>query len=146
EDVVRADGVHGLEHSLVTAVEFTSGAEDGVRDALSSLLRVFQREAHQLREWDAAHRPGELAQQVLFRAATLGETSLVERARGRLGALAEPYLVVHWRTHRESPALVRILSGHQAGVSSVAVSPDGRHVVSGSDDATVSVWDLQTGQ
>jgi WD40 repeat protein len=28
----------------------------------------------------------------------------------------------------------------------VAVSPDGRHVVSGSEDHTVAVWDLQTGE
>ena len=27
----------------------------------------------------------------------------------------------------------------------MAVSPDGRRVVSGSDDRTVAVWDLETG-
>jgi WD40 repeat protein len=31
-------------------------------------------------------------------------------------------------------------------VKSVAVSPDGRTAVSGSDDRTVAVWDFQTGQ
>ena len=30
-------------------------------------------------------------------------------------------------------------------VNSVAVSPDGRRIVSGSDDSTVAVWDLETG-
>ena len=37
------------------------------------------------------------------------------------------------------------LTGHQGGVNSVAVSPDGRRIVSGSDDNTVAVWDLETG-
>ena len=30
-------------------------------------------------------------------------------------------------------------------MSSVAVSPDGRRIVSGSYDQTVAVWDLETG-
>ena len=29
---------------------------------------------------------------------------------------------------------------------SVAYSPDGKHIVSGSDDRTVKVWDAQTGK
>ena len=31
-------------------------------------------------------------------------------------------------------------------MNAVAVSPDGRHVVTGSDDHTVAVWDLDTGE
>ena len=31
-------------------------------------------------------------------------------------------------------------------VRSVAYSPDGKHIVSGSDDKTVKVWDSQTGK
>ncbi len=38
------------------------------------------------------------------------------------------------------------LTGHQGGVTSVALSGDGRHIVSGSGDRTVAVWDLQTGE
>jgi WD40 repeat protein len=36
--------------------------------------------------------------------------------------------------------------GHTGFVDSVAYSPDGSHVVSGSDDDTIRVWDLSTGQ
>jgi WD40 repeat protein len=43
-------------------------------------------------------------------------------------------------------ACVRVLRGHSAGVSSVCVTPDPRHlVVSGSADSTLRVWDLASG-
>jgi len=38
------------------------------------------------------------------------------------------------------------LTGHSNWVTSVAYSPDGKHIVSGSDDRTVKVWDAQTGK
>ncbi|KAJ3243982.1 hypothetical protein HDU77_010117 [Chytriomyces hyalinus] len=38
------------------------------------------------------------------------------------------------------------LSGHSSDVYSVAISPDGKSIVSGSCDETVKVWDMQTGE
>lgn len=38
------------------------------------------------------------------------------------------------------------LTGHTRPVCSVAFSPDGKRLVSGSDDKTVKVWDIVTGQ
>ena len=43
-------------------------------------------------------------------------------------------------------SLVRTLQGHTHLVSAVAITPDGRRAVSGSDDSTLRVWDLETGQ
>ena len=45
----------------------------------------------------------------------------------------------------QTGARLHELTGHHHVVYSVAMSGDGRHIVSGSDDGTVAVWDLQTG-
>jgi WD40 repeat protein len=42
--------------------------------------------------------------------------------------------------------LERKLTGHKSWVNSVDVSPDGKWAVSGSDDKTVKIWDLKTGE
>jgi WD40 repeat protein len=41
---------------------------------------------------------------------------------------------------------LRTLKGHTLPVSSVAISSDGRRIVSGSEDRTVKVWDAATGR
>jgi WD40 repeat protein len=40
----------------------------------------------------------------------------------------------------------RVLKGHSDAVHSAAFSPDGRRIVTGSDDRTARVWDVQTGE
>ena len=43
-------------------------------------------------------------------------------------------------------AIMDPLKGHNNLGTSVAFSPDGRHIAFGSHDETVRVWDFQTGQ
>ena len=38
------------------------------------------------------------------------------------------------------------LRGHADSVCSVSYSPDGKHIVSGSADRTVKIWDAQSGE
>ena len=42
--------------------------------------------------------------------------------------------------------LLLTLTGHEGWVTSVAISPDGQTLVSGSTDDTIKVWDLSTGK
>ncbi|KAI0310037.1 hypothetical protein OF83DRAFT_1071175 [Amylostereum chailletii] len=44
------------------------------------------------------------------------------------------------------PLLQNVLRGHNDGICSVAYSPDGTRIVSGSDDWTIRIWDAETGQ
>ena len=41
---------------------------------------------------------------------------------------------------------MRTLSGHTDWVNSAAYSPDGKHIVTASDDRTARIWDAATGQ
>ena len=38
------------------------------------------------------------------------------------------------------------MQGHKNSVTSVAFSPDGKYIVSGSSDKTIRMWDAQTGK
>jgi len=44
-----------------------------------------------------------------------------------------------------SPKLTTYLRGHSNAVNTIAYSPDGRHIVSGSSDTTLIMWDAVTG-
>lgn len=48
--------------------------------------------------------------------------------------------------HDDKPLLVAAAEGHLAMIKDVAFTPDGRQLVSSSDDKTIRVWDLETGE
>ncbi|RME76566.1 MAG: hypothetical protein D6784_05530, partial [Chloroflexi bacterium] len=52
--------------------------------------------------------------------------------------------VMVWDAQSGRP--LRALEGHTGWVRAVAVSPDGRWIVSGSSDRTLRAWDLESGQ
>ena len=45
-----------------------------------------------------------------------------------------------------SGSLLRTLAGHSRRVNAVALTPDGKKAISGSDDHTLKVWNLETGE
>ena len=46
----------------------------------------------------------------------------------------------------QEPKLRDTLQGHRNGVHSVAYSPDGKTLASGSFDGTIKLWDVATGK
>ncbi|AFY92543.1 WD40 repeat domain-containing protein [Chamaesiphon minutus] len=50
------------------------------------------------------------------------------------------------RTEAQKWKLINTLSGHSGTIHSIAISPDGQMLVSSSDDKTIKVWNLKTGE
>ena len=42
--------------------------------------------------------------------------------------------------------MLKVLEGHTGNVVAVLISTDGAKIVSGSDDSTVRVWSMETGE
>jgi WD40 repeat protein len=146
EDLDLRRGLDGLQEDLIAILELCPSSAPDIAVRLQALLRLFQREAHNLRVGDREWRPLLFAQQIRNRAFLLGIGRLQSTAEQRLSELGRPHFWLRWTASRESPALVRTFVGHHDWVDAVAVTPDGRCALSGSDDCTVKLWDLSTGQ
>ena len=110
---------------------------------LRYLARAFGQSAHVL-----ARDPSALRGQLYARLMGI-ESAGIQRLLEQIGERVEdgPWLRPLWSslTPADSP-LLRVLPGHGGWVHALAMTPDGRTAVSGSDDGTVRVWDLATGQ
>jgi WD40 repeat protein/serine/threonine protein kinase len=70
----------------------------------------------------------------------------VPLARQRLARIEPGYRGWEWHYfRRQSSGGIYTLYGHTDGVQSVAFSPDGTRIVTGSADRTAKVWDVRTG-
>lgn len=120
----------------------------GLSDAerLTQLIRPLDREAHSLQSWNPERNPGFFLQQLYNQALELGLENIRERAQSALDAAKSPWFQQRFSSSGDSRALVRTLEGHIGGAHGLALSADGRIVVSAGADKTVKMWDWATGK
>ena len=73
--------------------------------------------------------------------ALLKSKSLIDITNKLLANRTNKDLIQHFENLRFSPTL-----GHTGSVASIAITPDGKHIVSGSNDETIKLWDIQSGK
>ena len=74
----------------------------------------------------------------------IGYRGLAISLDGKLAVMGHGRLVKMWDAENNKD--VQNLTGHTANVTAVAMTPDGRFVVSGSQDGIVKVWESKTGR
>lgn len=92
-----------------------------------------------------ARNPKELASQLLARLAAGDAAGMDEFLARTRRTLSPPALVAIRPTFTGPGAELRRFEGHKDWVTSVAVLTDGRHALSGSNDRTLRLWDLDSG-
>lgn len=126
--------------------DLRAGIGLGARGQLGDLLRPMDREAHVLRGWKPNEMPGFFLQQLRNICQELSIDTVHELAENQLVANHADWLRERFLVGNESPALVRTLVGHTGEVTAVAITGDGRFIVSGSNDRTCKFWDFHTGR
>jgi WD40 repeat protein len=137
----RALGAHEAEADVARLAERCRRSGDAALcRRFDDLARALARESHWLRAapeavaalvWNRLRRFGWSADELDQ------ELRIPDEAR---------FLRVRHAATRESPALVRDLVGHTLRVTACAVIADRRRVISASDDRTLKIWDLDSGQ
>ena len=107
---------------------------------VSSLLRLLQLQAHNLRSMRQGHRPGRVATQLAWEALRAGLYDIAHTASDRLRLYPAPQLIPLWTTERASRHLARNIGFHNGSVWALTVTGQGK-VVSGGNDGVVRLWD-----
>lgn len=136
-----------LRSGIDVAVQHrTIGIGAEVTDRLIRLSHVLNLEVHHLRQWDAAQQPSFFLQQFANRCLELGLNDLWERATTQLSGWRLPYLRERFRLGHESRELFRTFENQRAIATKVAVTPDGKFIVSAYGDGTLRIWSFETGR
>lgn len=150
EDHVDCRGVLAVERDIITGLLLNfkpvdNNEQSAIAD-LQALLTLLQRQSHIVRSWERTISPATLAQQLLLQAEIMAIGTWRERFRNRLQQGRSGHLSLQWRTGHEAIALRRTLAGHTLSISRVTVMPDRQRIISSSEDGTIKIWNLPTGE
>ena len=111
---------------------------------IQMLLRLLRRETHNLRKESST--TVDLEQQIVKRSLIFELGPMFASIVRGLGKSRTTHFLPNWQAAKESGQLEQTLTGHEAAVWAVAITPDGQRALSASDDRTLKLWNLQSGQ
>ncbi|KAG8715231.1 hypothetical protein FRC11_005205 [Ceratobasidium sp. 423] len=141
---------------FVTAVAFSPDGNKIVSSCNDSVIRIFDSKTNQLIGSSLAGHSGAVTcvaftpngAQIISGSLDTTLRIWATETDGNSGTLPAPRFVSIVRSltnTRPSPVVTPLVTGHVGEVSTVAFSPEGSSIVSGSSDRTARIWDAETG-
>ena len=131
----------GCLEQVLAARDYVELLGTGHEEQLARLERWLDRESYLLRDeqWWPKTVPGFFYQQLYNR-------SVEEEHPFTINEAPAQWLRQMREVGAEDRSLLRIFAGHSGPVNSVAFSPDGKLVLTGSDDGTARLWETGSGK
>ena len=63
----------------------------------------------------------------------------------RFSGILSFFLLLNFTLYAEEPPELVLQAGHQGSINALAISPDGKWLISAGQDSTIKIWSLQTG-
>ncbi|MDO8728066.1 MAG: DUF4062 domain-containing protein [Candidatus Methanoperedens sp.] len=140
-DFIEEKCTAGMTYDLLAEYNVLSRVQERAKGKLGiieSFARFVRARSHVL-----IQRPNLLLQE----AYNFAESGISRRAKELLNDLRRtrrPWLKLLNSSNESSDLCLQTLEGHNYKVNAMAVTLDGRQVITGSDDCTVRIWDLET--